>query len=155
VEPDATAAGVFKYSPPYPTSNDARGGCGRIDNLGSPLADAIQKQKVLAAPDHGLSTPSGIVGSKNGHFFVASVISGTINEYDADWQHVQTVLRRRRRSHQPDQDLSTGTPLGITVDENGTLYTPTSASSSAQRTGTATTSAPASHHLSTTAPQPT
>jgi len=122
-EPDATAAGVFKYSPPYPTSNDARGGCGRIDNLGSPLADAIQKQKVLAAPDHGLSTPSGIAGAKNGHFFVASVISGTINEYDADWQYVQTVVRPAPGDRiSTTKTYLTGTPLGITVDGNGTLY---------------------------------
>ena len=51
------------------------------------------------------------------------MISGTINEYDADWQYVQTVVRpppaiasARRRP------IVTGTPLGITVDENGTLY---------------------------------
>jgi hypothetical protein len=122
-QPGATSAGVFKYSPPYPTSADARGGCGRVDALGSPLADAIHKERVLAAPDRGLATPSGITGARNGHFYVASVLSGVINEYDADWQYVQTVLRPA-----PGDGISTtktyrtGTPLGITVDEDGTLY---------------------------------
>jgi hypothetical protein len=122
-EPDATAAGIFKYSPPFPTSNDARGGCGRVDNLGSPLADAIQKERVLAAPDHGLSTPSGITGGPNRHFYVASVISGVINEYDANWQYVQTVLRPPAGDRiSTTSTYSTGTPLGLTVDADGTLY---------------------------------
>ena len=122
-EPDATAAGIFKYSPPYPTSTDTRGGCGQIDNLGSPLADAIHKQRVLAAPDHGLATPSGIAGGRNGHFFVASVISGLINEYDADWQYVQTVLRPPAGDRlSMSQTYSTGTPLGLAVGDDGTLY---------------------------------
>jgi len=121
-EPDATAAGVFKYSGPYPTSADARGGCGRVDNLGSPLADAIHKVRVVAGGDHGLATPSGIAGAPNGHFFVASVLSGTINEYDADWQFVQTVLRPPAGDRLGTMPYSTGTPLGLAVGEDGTLY---------------------------------
>ncbi|MBX3028432.1 hypothetical protein KF840_26360 [bacterium] len=122
-EPDATAAGVFKYSPPYPTSADARGGCGRVDNLGSPLADTIRKERVLAAPDHGLATPSGIAAGPNGHFFVASVLSGVINEYDANWQYVQTVLRPAAGDRiSTTTPYATGTPLGITVGKDGTLY---------------------------------
>ncbi len=123
VEPDATSAGIFKYSPPYPTSADARGGCGRIDNLGSPLADAIHKERVLAAPDHGLATPSGITGGRNGHFYVASVLSGLINEYDKDWQYVQTVLRPPAGDRiSMTKTYTTGTPLGVTVGDDGTLY---------------------------------
>lgn len=123
VESDATAAGVFRYSPPYPTAADARGGCGRVDNLGSPLADAVHKQRVLAAPDHGLATPSGIAGAPNGHFFVASVLSGVINEYDAGWQYVRTVLRPPAGDRiSTTRTYSTGTPLGITVADDGTLY---------------------------------
>ncbi|MFN8644666.1 MAG: hypothetical protein U0802_24495 [Candidatus Binatia bacterium] len=122
-EPDATAAGVFRYAPPYPTSATAAGGCGRLDNLGSPLADAIRKQRVLAAPDHGLATPSGIAAGPNGHFFVASVINGLINEYDADWQFLQTVLRPPAGERlSATKTYSTGTPLGLSVGADGTLY---------------------------------
>lgn len=122
-DPNATAAGIFRYSPPYPTSADAGGGCSQLDNLGSPLADAIHKERVLAANDHGLATPSGIVGARNGHFFVASVINGLINEYDADWQYVQTVLRPPAGDRlSTTRTYSTGTPLGIAVDAAGTLY---------------------------------
>ena len=121
-EPGATAAGIFKYTGPFPTSANAQGGCGQIDNLGSPLADSIKKERVLAAGDHGLSSPSGITRGPNGHFFVASVITGAINEYDAGWQYVQAVLQRPAGESLGPQPYSTGTPLGITVGADGTLY---------------------------------
>jgi len=121
-EPDATSAGIFKYMGPFPTSADAAGGCGRIDNLGSPLADSIHKERVLAAGDHGIATPSGITRGPDGHFFVASVISGVINEYDEAWQYVQTVLQPPAGEQLGPESYSTGTPLGITVGADGTLY---------------------------------
>src|SRR5579862_6973680 len=114
--------GVFKYSAPYPTSADAGGGCGQIDNLGSPLADSVHKERVLAAGGNGLISASGVTRGPNGHFFVASVISGVINEYDADWRYVQTVLRPPAGEQLGAQSFSTGTPLGITVGPDGTLY---------------------------------
>jgi hypothetical protein len=121
-EPDATAAGIFKYTGPYPTSATAAGGCGQTDNLGSPLADSIHKTRVLSSGDHGILTASGIAGAPNGHFFVASVLNGLINEYDANWQYVQTVLRPPAGETLGKQPFSTGTPLGLTVGEDGTLY---------------------------------
>ena len=119
VEPDATAAGVWKYTGPFPTSADAAGGCGQVDNLGSPLADSVHKERVLTSGDHGLATASGITRGPNGDFFVASVINGVINEYDADWQYVQTVLQPGPGQVAP---FETGTPLGVTVGDDGTLY---------------------------------
>ena len=121
-EADATAAGIFKYSGPFPTSADAAGGCGQIDNLGSPLVDTLHKERVLTAGAQGLTSPSGITRGPNGHFFVASVISGVINEYDSDWQYVQKVLRPPPGEMLGKQPFSTGTPLGITVGPDGTLY---------------------------------
>ena len=121
-ERDATSAGVFKYIGPFPTSADANGGCGQTDNLGSPLADSVNKVRVLNAGAHGLLTASGITRGPNGHFFAASVLSGIINEYDADWQFVQTVLSPPAGEQITTQPLSTGSPLGITVGDDGTLY---------------------------------
>jgi hypothetical protein len=118
-DPDATSGGVFRYSGPYPTAANAAGGCGQIDNLGSPLTDTLHKERVLTAGDHGLATPSGITRGPNGHFFVASVISGIINEYDADWHYLQTVLKPASGERPP---YSTGTPLGLAVGPDGTLY---------------------------------
>jgi hypothetical protein len=121
-DPDATSSGIFRYTGPFPTSADAAGGCGQVDNLGSPLADAVHKQRVLASGDHGLSTPSGITRGPNGHFFVASVITGVINEYDADWHYLQTVLHPPPGERLGAEPYSTGTPLGLAVGPDGTLY---------------------------------
>ena len=58
-DPDATSSGIFKYTGPFPTSADASGGCGKIDNLGSPLVDVLHKERVLSAGDHGLADRLG------------------------------------------------------------------------------------------------
>lgn len=118
----ATASGVFRYRGPFPTSPDAAGGCGRVDALGSPLADSLRKEKVLAAGDHGLVSPSGIVGTPGGHFYVSSVITGVINEYDADWKFVRTVLSPPAGESIGATTYSTGTPLGLALGRDGTLY---------------------------------
>lgn len=72
--------------------------------------------------DINLSSPSGITRGPSGHFFVASVITGAINEYDAGWHYVQAVLQRPAGETLGPEPYSTGTPLGITVGPDGTLY---------------------------------
>ncbi|MBI2705714.1 MAG: hypothetical protein HYX32_10565 [Actinobacteria bacterium] len=121
-DPEATAGGVFRYPGPFPTSATAAGGCGKTDNLGSPLADAVTKARVLSSGDHGLISPSGITRGVDGHFFVASVITGSINEYDQDWQFVQTVLQPPAGEQLGATPFSTGTPIGISSGPDGTLY---------------------------------
>jgi hypothetical protein len=110
-DPEATAGGIFEYPGPFPTSPDAGDGCGRTDDLGSPMADAVTKQRV-----------SGLAQAPNGHWFVASVINGVINEYDADWNYVRTVLRPPAGEELGEQSFSTGTPLGLAVDPDGNLF---------------------------------
>jgi len=121
-EPDATAAGVFRYRGPFPTSPDAAGGCGRTDATGSPLADSMRKEKVVAAGDHGLASPSGIVGTPDGRFYVSSVITGVVNEYDADWNYVRTVLKPPAGESIGETSYSTGTPLGLALGRDGSLF---------------------------------
>ena len=113
---------MFAYSGPFPTSATAAGGCGQTDNLGSPLADHVDKQRVLTSGDHGLVSPSGITRAPNGHFFVASVITGTINEYDADWAFVQTVLQPAAGEQLGASPYATGTPLGLAAGADGSLF---------------------------------
>ncbi|MFN8644038.1 MAG: hypothetical protein U0802_21170 [Candidatus Binatia bacterium] len=51
------------------------------------------------------------------------MINGIINEYDANWQFVQTVVKPPVGDRLTmTSTYSTGTPLGITVDDDGTLY---------------------------------
>lgn len=121
-DPAATAAGVWRYDGPFPTAADASGGCGRTDELGSPLADTVRKERVLAAGEHGLLSPTGVALAPDGHRFVSSVITGTINEYDAGWGYLRTVLAPPAGEELGDRPYSTGTPLGIGVGPDGSLY---------------------------------
>jgi hypothetical protein len=121
-DPDATAGGVFEYPGPFPTAPEAAGGCGRTDDLGSPMADSITKQRVLSAGANDLGSPSGLAYAPNGHWFVASVINGVINEYDERWNFLRTVLRPPPGEELGEQSFTTGTPLGIAVDPDGNLF---------------------------------
>ena len=51
------------------------------------------------------------------------MITGVINEYDADWRvRAHDPGPTRRRGHRRRQSFSTGTPLGIGVTPDGTIY---------------------------------
>ncbi|MFQ5512886.1 MAG: PQQ-binding-like beta-propeller repeat protein [Myxococcota bacterium] len=112
----ASQLSVFRFSPPFPTGPDAAGGCGSVDALGSPLADSVQRETFLAP--NGLSTYTGLALAPNGHLYAAEVITGRIGEYDLDGNLVRMLV-------EPNESLppiSTGTPQGITVGGDGTLY---------------------------------
>ncbi len=107
---------VFRFSPPFPTSPDAAGGCGSVDALGSPVADVVQRETFIA-PD-GLSTFSGLAFAPNGNLYAAHVLTGKIGEYGPAGNLIRLVV-------DPPEDLppvSTGNPQGIALDAEGTLY---------------------------------
>ncbi len=107
---------VFRFSPPFPTSADAAGGCGSVDALGSPRADVVQRETFI--PPNGLSTFSGLAFSRTGTLFAAEVFSGKIGEYASNGTRLRYVLN-------PPETLppiATGSPQGIAVDRAGTLY---------------------------------
>lgn len=110
---------IWRFSPPFPTAPDAAGGCGARDALGSPLADAVQRERFVAAHwGAGLITYSGLALAKNGNLYAASVATGRIGEFDGDGQLVRMVL-------EPGHWLPpyhTGYPMGLAVDSHGTLY---------------------------------
>ncbi len=115
-------SGVWRYTD-LPTSADAAGGCGGADGTGEPLADQVAREQVLAPGANDILSPAGIAPSPNGGFYVSSVITGIINEYDADWNFVRTILAPPEGEViGADTSLSTGTPLGIGVASDGTIY---------------------------------
>jgi hypothetical protein len=115
-------SGVWHYTD-LPTSADADGGCGSTDATGAPLADEVHKEQVLAPGEHDILSPAGIAPSPDGGWFLSSVITGIINEYDADWRFVRTILAPRpNEAIGADTTLSTGTPLGIGVTPDGTIW---------------------------------
>jgi len=118
----ARGGGVLRYTGTFPTSDDAAGGCGGTDGTGAPLADTVDRE-IFIGSEHGLSTPDGIVAKPDGDgFYVASVFSGVINEYDADGAFIRTILAPPEGAQLGEQTFPTGTPLGLGIDSRGTLY---------------------------------
>lgn len=117
-------AGVLRYSGDWPTGPDAAGGCGRTDGTGAPLVDegAVTREVFIAAGDNGLSTPHSIAPAPDDGFYVSSIITGVINEYDADGAFVRTILEPPAGEALGPEPFSTGTPLGLGVAPDGTLY---------------------------------
>ncbi len=116
-------SGVWKYTGPFPTSPDATGGCGKQDATGAPLADTVQKELFIAAGDNLLVSPNAIVATgHDGSWYVSSVFTGVINEYAADGSFVRTVLQPPPGEGPGPKPISTGTPLGLGVAPDGTLY---------------------------------
>lgn len=73
---------------------------------------------ILAKPGLELLTPSAIVPSGKGTYYVSSVFDGRIAEYDENGGFIRLVLEAAPGL--PPYD--TGTPYGIGVDPDGTLY---------------------------------
>jgi hypothetical protein len=117
-----TSAGVYRYRRPFPTSADAAGGCGRTDGTGAPLADSVTKDIFIRGGENDLATPAGLAFGPDGHLFVSSVITGVINEYDREGTFVRTVLRPPEGEKIGENPYSTGTPLGLDVGPDGTIY---------------------------------
>lgn len=111
--------GIYRYAGPFPTGDDAAGGCGRRDVTGAPLADAVEKSLLIGADAH-VRTPNAVVGSPHGTLYVSSVLNGVIAEYGIDGRFVRRILEPRSGERLPFP--STGTPLGLGIDRRGTLY---------------------------------
>jgi hypothetical protein len=114
-------AGVLRYSGPFPTSDTAKGGCSGKDTTGAPMAPSVKREQFISL-GNGLAAPIAIVRAPKDGFYVSSVISGVINEYDAEGGYVRTVLQPPPDETLGEQTFSTGTPLGLGVGPDGTLY---------------------------------
>lgn len=109
--------GVWRYDTTvWPTGETPDAGCGRTDSTGEPVADAGRVGKSLFIPQlAGAVTPSDIVDSGRGTFYVSSVFTGQVAEYGRDGVFRRFVL------------LTTGqaggiTPFGVGVTSDGTLW---------------------------------
>jgi hypothetical protein len=115
-------SGVWRYSGPWPTGPTAAEGCGRTDATGAPLADTVRKEIFVASGENGMISPAGLAPTGTGGIYVSSVFTGVINEYDANGVYVRTVLQPPAGEQLGAQPFSTGTPLGIGVGPDGTLF---------------------------------
>ncbi|MGH8984925.1 MAG: hypothetical protein ACRDY6_13765 [Acidimicrobiia bacterium] len=116
-------SGVIRYTGPFPTSDDAAGGCGGTDATGAPLADSVSSEVFIPGGQNNLAFPNAIVPTAGGSgYYVDSVINGVINEYDENGAFVRTVLAPPPGEEIGEETYSTGTPLGLGIDSEGTLY---------------------------------
>jgi hypothetical protein len=114
-------AGVWRYPGPFPTSDTAAGGCGAKDATGAPLADSAPRELFIPA-EAPVPTPNAIVQRPRGGFYVSSVTTGVIAQYDDDGTFVRTILQPPAGETLGAESFSTGTPLGIGVDRAGTVF---------------------------------
>jgi hypothetical protein len=116
-------SGVWKYSGPFPTSARRSRGCDAKDTTGAPLASDVRKEQLIAAGEHGLVSPNAIVAVPGSdHWYVSSVFTGVINEYDASGAFVRTILEPPPGEGPGPEPISTGSPLGLGVAPDGTLF---------------------------------
>ncbi len=116
--PAAQPGGVYRYDTSvWPTGETPAQGCGRADSTGQQLANADRVGRSLFAPQVPglLTTPSDIVHSGRGTFFISSVFTGEVAEYDRGGLFRRFVV------------ASTGqvggiTPFGLDVTRDGTLW---------------------------------
>ena len=117
-------SGVWKYSGPFPTSADARWRLrARPTAPGHRSPRSVRKELFIAVGEHGLVSPNAIVAAPGtGSWYVSSVFTGVINEYDGTGAYVRTVLEPPTGEGPGPEPISTGSPLGLGVAPDGTLY---------------------------------
>jgi sugar lactone lactonase YvrE len=116
-------SGVYRFSGPFPTGATAADGCDATDSTGAPMASSVTKELFIpTSEDTGLFSPAGLAWTPDGGMYVSSVANGVINEYEADGTYVRTILSPPEGESMDEDSFSTGTPLGIGVGPDGTLY---------------------------------
>jgi hypothetical protein len=116
-------SGIWKYTGPFPTSADAKGGCGKTDPTGSPLANHVTKTRFITpSTANSLISPNGVVGSADGTIYVSSIINGVIAAFDSKGTFERVVLQPPAGEKLGAKPYSTGTPLGLRLGPDGSLY---------------------------------
>jgi hypothetical protein len=117
-------AGIYRYSiSELPTSDTPAGGCDTKDATGAPTSTRA-KRTLFITPGAGntLVTPNAIAASADGTLYVTSVLNGVIDEFSADGAYVREILRPPPGEALGAKSFSTGTPLGIGVAPDGSVY---------------------------------
>lgn len=116
-----SSAGVLRFPGPFPTSPDAADGCASQDATGAPMAEGIEREVFIPA-SNGFGSPNAIVPAPDNGWYVSSVIDGVINEFDADGALRRSVLEPPAGESIGASPYSTGTPLGLAVGPDGSIY---------------------------------
>jgi len=113
--------GIYRYTGPWPTGDDAAHGCSGTDSTGAPMMQNVSRENFIPG-DQYVVTPTGIARSPSGTFYISSVLNGVIAEYDQNGKFLRKILEPPAGEVLVDGPYTTGTPYGIEVDSEGTLY---------------------------------
>jgi hypothetical protein len=106
-----------------PTSNRATGGCAGHDATDAALAIGVVHSAWLQnAAGAGLSRPASVVRSADGVFYVSSPRTGVIAEIDAEGRLMRRILAPPAGAVLGKRPFVTGTPMGLGIAPDGTLY---------------------------------
>jgi hypothetical protein len=106
-----------------PESDQPTGGCARSDTAGVPLATGVaQTDWLRGAAATALAKAGAIVAAGNGNFYVSSPRTGVIAEVSLGGVLVRRILAPPAGEKLGLRPFSTGTPLGLGVGPDGTLY---------------------------------
>ena len=117
-------AGIFRFDAnDFPTSAEPAGGCDGKDATGAPMTTSVTST-LFIKPGAGntLATPNAIAKGPNGKLYVSSVFNGVIAEFNADGTFVRNVLQPPAGEALGPKPFSTGTPLGLGVGPDGSVY---------------------------------
>ena len=117
-------AGVYRYAQSdFPTSDTPSGGCDGKDATGAPFATHVSSTLFIApSPANTLATPNGIAKGPNGKLYISSVFNGVIAEFTADGKFIRDILKPPADDSIVGKPFSTGTPLGVGVGPDGSVY---------------------------------
>jgi sugar lactone lactonase YvrE len=117
-------AGIWRYdAAALPTSDTPEGGCDGKDATGAPRTTKVTPTRFITPGDgNSLATPNDIAKGPDGKLYVSSVINGVIAEFTADGRYVRDVLKPPAGEALGPQPFSTGTPLGVGVGPDGSVY---------------------------------
>ncbi|MDZ4826652.1 MAG: hypothetical protein SGJ13_09345 [Actinomycetota bacterium] len=118
------AAGIRRYAiADFPTGATPAGGCDSTDGTGAPMTTAVTEELFIEPSEaNHLATPNAIAKGPDGTLFVTSVFNGVISEFEADGTFIRTVLEPPAGEALGPEPYSTGTPLGIGVGPDGSVY---------------------------------
>ena len=108
---------IERFSPPFPTGT-RRGRRLRRHRRHRRAARRHGPARGRSRPGDGMLTFSGLAFAPNGNIYAASVFTGRIAEYDPDGNLVRLLLAPPTTL----PPIPTGTPQGIAVGGDGTIY---------------------------------
>ncbi len=118
------AAGIWRYAiADFPTDATPVGGCDSTDGTGAPMTTAVTEELFIEPSEaNHLATPNAIAKGPDGTLFVTSVFNGVISEFEPDGTFIRTVLEPPAGEALGPEPYSTGTPLGIGLGPDGSVY---------------------------------